>query len=80
MIGLDFADGLFVYFLFWLITIVILWARELLRNKTNDWRISNSQLFRCDKCHYAFLNKENNNITRCPRCNAMCILRKSSHF
>jgi rubrerythrin len=50
------------------------------RNKVNDWKISNSRLFRCDHCQYAFLTKENTNITRCPRCNGMCILRKKRKY
>ena len=30
----------------------------------------------CDNCHYAFLAKYNENITRCPRCNGIVIIRK----
>ena len=76
MIGLDFADGLFIYLTVWLKTLALLWGRELWRQKANDWKVSSSQLFTCDKCHYAFLTKENTNITRCPRCNSMCLVRK----
>jgi len=80
MISLDFSAGLFIYLMLWLLTIVILWARELWRLRHNDWRVSNSRLFSCDHCHYAFVTKEDTNITRCPRCNSMCILRKRRHF
>ncbi len=80
MIKLDFAEGLFVYFLFWFLTLTILWIREVWRGKVNDWSLSNSRLFHCDNCHYAFLVKDNANITRCPRCNSMCIFRKNRNF
>lgn len=76
MIGLDFADGLFIYLTAWLVTLTILWGRELWRKKVNSWQVSSGQLFTCDKCHYAFLTKDNTNITRCPRCNSMCLVRK----
>ena len=76
MIAINFSTALLIYMLVWLLTIAILWIREVWRNKVNDWKISNSRLFRCDHCQYAFLTKENTNITRCPRCNGMCILRK----
>ncbi|QSH40101.1 hypothetical protein P0136_01435 [Lentisphaerota bacterium ZTH] len=80
MIGINLSTGMLIYLILWLVTIAILWARELWRVKVTDWRISRSHLFRCDHCQYAFLTKENSNITRCPRCNAMCILRKNNSF
>jgi transcription initiation factor IIE alpha subunit len=77
MIGLDLTTGLLIYLFAWLITIAILWIRELRRIKTYDWNISNNSLFRCNSCHYSFLVKdEQAHLVRCPRCNAMCILFK----
>ncbi len=77
MITVDFSDALFVYLFIWILTIGILWARELWRLKAYDWSLSSKdKLCFCDHCHYAFLVKNNENITRCPRCNEMCILRK----
>jgi rubrerythrin len=77
MIGLDLTTGLLIYLFAWLITIAILWIRELRRIKAHDWSISNNSLFRCNSCHYSFLVKdEQAHLVRCPRCNAMCILFK----
>ena len=77
MIGLDLTTGLLIYLFAWLITIAILWIRELRRIRAHDWSISNNSLFRCDSCHYSFLVKdEQAHLVRCPRCNAMCILFK----
>jgi transcription initiation factor IIE alpha subunit len=77
MIELDLTTGLLIYLFLWLITIAILWVRELRRIKAHDWSISNNRLFRCNSCHYSFLVKdEHTNLVRCPRCNAMCILLK----
>ena len=75
MIGMSFADALFVYFLLWLIFLAILWWRELSRVKSYEWHLSNSRLFHCDSCHHSFIIKEAVNLTRCPRCNAICICR-----
>ena len=77
MIGISLTTGLLIYLFLWLITITILWVRELFRAKRHDWRISNNRLFRCNSCHFSFLVKdEHTNIVRCPRCNSMCILFK----
>ena len=76
MIGIDYGNGFIVYLLLWLITITILWVRELLRTKSYNWDISKSKLFNCDNCHYAFTGRDGGNVTRCPRCNNMCIVRK----
>ena len=77
MIGLDLTTGLLIYLFAWLITIAILWIRELRRIRAHDWSISNNSLFRCNSCHYSFLVKdEQAHLVRCPRCNTMCILFK----
>jgi len=77
MIGIELTTGLLIYLFAWLITIAILWIRELRRIKAHDWSISNNILFRCDSCHYSFLVKdEQSHLVRCPRCNTMCILFK----
>lgn len=76
MISFDFANGLFVYLLVWVLTIVILWSRELWRNRAYRWDSRLPRLMTCLNCHYSFLSKENANVERCPRCNTMCIYRK----
>ena len=76
MIGVSLSMAVFLYFAIWLGLIVFLWARELLRVKNYQWQLSNSRLRSCDKCHYAFLARDDSHLTRCPRCNAICIRRK----
>lgn len=77
MIGIDLTTGLLIYLFACLITIAVLWIRELRRVKDHDWSISNNRLFRCNSCHYSFLVKdEHAHVVRCPRCNSMCILLK----
>ena len=56
MIGMSFADALFVYFLLWLIFLAILWWRELSRVKSYEWHLSNSRLFHCDSCPSSHLS------------------------
>ncbi|MDD3119498.1 MAG: hypothetical protein PHQ27_09985 [Victivallales bacterium] len=80
MIPIDIATGFFIYLLLWMLTIAILWGRKLWRDHAQEWMLSKNRLFRCDSCHYAFINKENTTITRCPRCNNICIFRKHRRF
>ncbi len=75
MIGIALADGIFIYLLLWLSLLLILWGRALLRRRKNQWDMNNNHFFTCDNCHYAFLSNEPVNLTRCPRCNAICIRR-----
>ena len=80
LLEMDLAAGLFFYLGFWLITVVILWARELWRlHRSDELKMSRGRLFSCDNCQYVFLHEEPENLTRCPRCNAVCILRKKPH-
>lgn len=76
MIGLDFYWAFVLYLDIWLVTIFVLWIRELRRLRQYDLKIGKSELCRCEKCNYNFLIENNFNISRCPRCNEMCILRK----
>ena len=77
MISATFSEVLFMYFLILLTLVLILWRREEVRIRRNEWRISSSQLFHCDNCHHTFVNRDRRaSICRCPRCNAMCIRRR----
>ena len=76
MIGMTLAGALFGYLALWILFIAILWCRELMRVKNHDWNLSNSRLFHCDSCHHSFIIKEPVSLTRCPRCNSICICRK----
>ncbi len=80
MIPITVDKAFIVYLMIWLITIAILWSRKIWRDNAHDWNLNKSRLFRCDKCHYAFINKENTTITRCPRCNSICVFRKRRRF
>lgn len=77
MITIDYVTAFIIYLFAWLLTLAILWAREIWRLKNYDWTLSSKErLCHCDNCHFAFLIKHGENITRCPRCNEMCIMRK----
>ena len=77
MIGMSFADALFAFLALWLIYLAVLWLRELNRVNRSAWRLSNSRLFHCDNCHHSFVLKKMVNLTRCPRCNAICIAKRN---
>jgi uncharacterized paraquat-inducible protein A len=76
MIPAEYQTLLFVYITAWLLTIAVLWAREVWRQNIFDRDLSKNRLWRCEKCHFTFLVKGQESITRCPRCNNICILRK----
>jgi len=76
MIELSYDEALFVVLLGWLLLLTILWRREVAREKRNEWQVYNSRLFHCDRCHHSFLTGDPVNLTRCPRCNAVCIRRR----
>ncbi len=80
MIEMTFTDALFLYLLLWIIFIAVLWCRELARVREFDWKLSNSRLFHCDRCHHSFIVKDAVNLTRCPRCNAISIFRKQRNL
>lgn len=75
MIAVSYADIFFIILALSFIYIFFLWRRENNRIRRNEWHLSNSSLFHCDKCHYSFTG-EAPSLTRCPRCNAVCIKRK----
>lgn len=77
MIGLSLANALVAVLVLWLIWLAVLWLRELNRNDRSAWSLSNSRLFHCDRCHHSFILKKTENITRCPRCNSICIAKRN---
>jgi uncharacterized paraquat-inducible protein A len=76
MIHIDYVTGFIIYIFIWLLTIGILWAKEIWRVKAYDWAREKDKLSFCENCHYAFLAKYNENIARCPRCNEIVIINK----
>lgn len=76
MIGVTYAQGLFWFLVFWLGLIMILYWRSSRRRHAEHRRGDSHHLFSCDGCHYTFLNKDQVNLVRCPRCNAICIRRR----
>lgn len=54
-----------------------LWLREAIRQRRNAWQVSNSRLFHCNHCHHHFVPRTPVSLCRCPRCNTVCIRRRS---
>lgn len=82
MIPLPFAHVFSVYFICWFIVLAVLWFREeLRRRRAVEWTVVKEHLYTCSNCHLAFMAKhDSENITRCPRCNEICFLRKKKRF
>ena len=77
-----FPQYIFAVFVFiWVVLITFLWLRHEYRKSSSDWTTTKEQLYSCSKCHFSFLAKDDSgNITRCPRCNEMCFLKKKKFF
>lgn len=70
-----------VFAFMWVIIITFLWIKHEYQRKNQDWTTTKEQLYSCSKCHYLFLARDDRgNITRCPRCNEMCFLKKKKFF
>lgn len=76
MITSSYAEAIFFYLLLCLLTIVVLWARELWRNRAYSWQSGSRRVLNCPGCHVSFIAAENTNVARCPRCNSICFYRK----
>ena len=70
-----------VYIYLWFFAVAILWFKEISRMRKGDWSIAKEKLYKCDNCHLSFLSHDDSeNVTRCPRCNEMCFIRKRKRF
>ena len=71
-----------IYLLLWLFFLVILWFRdELRRRQSYGWSVVKKRLYFCDNCHFSFLARNaGENVSRCPRCNELCFIRKTKRF
>lgn len=57
--------------------LTVLWIREFRRQRINDWDLTRERPCTCDECQHTFMMNSNETIARCPRCNAICTLRKT---
>ena len=74
MNSISYADAMFCYMLLFLCFLAVLWMRFNSRAKRMARRNFSSRLFFCDHCRRQFLLEEEDvNLSRCPRCNAVCI-------
>ena len=81
MISLTFGQFFAVYITFWVIVLAFLWYRDELKKPSDDWTFAKDHLYICSRCHLSFLAKDDSaNITRCPRCNEMCFLKRKKNF
>lgn len=82
MIPISYLHIFNLYVILWLLFLVILWVRlEMRSRKGYDWSVVKERLYFCDNCHFSFLSQhDSENVTRCPRCNELCFIRKRKRF
>ena len=76
MIPMNCTGGFMIYLFLWFILLTVLWIRELWRRKVYDWALSEGSLCICEDCHFAFLIKPNETVSRCPRCSEICMVKR----
>lgn len=76
MIALYGSDFFSLCLFVFLVLLSILWYRELRRQRIYDWNLTQDRPCTCHECQLTFMMKNNETISRCPRCNAICTLRK----
>lgn len=71
-----------LYFAVWFFVIAAMWFfDELRKRKTYQDSVVKERLYFCGNCHFIFMAKtDSEHITRCPRCNEMCFLKKRKRF
>ncbi|MCI5779957.1 MAG: hypothetical protein MR051_09135 [Lentisphaeria bacterium] len=77
MIAIGFSDFFALLLSAGMLYLAWLWFRESSRQKRNAWQVSNSRLFHCNNCHHHFVPRTPVSLCRCPRCNTVCIRRRS---
>jgi len=75
-------DQVFILFtVLWLGLLFVLWFRSEVKHSNHNWTTAKDNLYNCPKCHQTFLAPhDTENITRCPRCNEMCFLKRRKYF
>ncbi len=76
MIEINQQDGFLIYV--FLTMGLLCWAcvREMWRARVQSWNVSEAQLEHCRDCSLAFLVHGRESRVRCPRCGALCSIRR----
>ena len=77
MIAVSFSEFFFLLLSILMLYLLLLWLRSSMRRKRNAWQVSHSRLFHCNNCHHSFVPHTPVSLCRCPKCNTVCIRRKS---
>jgi len=80
MIPINFEYGFVIYITIWFCFFIFLWIKEIRREYTSELNAMKELLYLCGTCHHSFTSHQRKNITRCPKCNAICIFRKKGRF
>ncbi len=65
----------------WIFILAFLWFRDERKRSYHNWTIAKEHLYICPRCHLSFLAPDDSgNITRCPRCNEMCFLKRKKRL
>lgn len=76
MRGISYSAFFLIVVICFLALLAVLTVREALRRRRNYWELGGEKLFECKNCHYSFVSKNEDNVSRCPRCNSICFRRR----
>ena len=77
MIPISFSEFFCLLLTILMLYLLLLWLRASARQKRNAWQVSHSRLFHCNNCHHSFVPRTPVSLCRCPKCNTVCIRRRS---
>ena len=71
MIPISLESYFEVYVIIMLIVVVGFWVNHLWRSNNHSISISEEKLCRCSECSLTYIVSRTENVSRCPRCNAI---------
>jgi len=71
MIKLDISMALFLYLFFTVIGTFALWIWLGRGSKFNAFKVGRESVYQCSVCSYVYVDRKNEDFSRCPRCNSI---------
>ena len=71
MIKLDISTALFIYLFFTVVLVLGLWTWLGRDSLSKTFRIERKDIWQCTVCGYVYVDAENEDFSRCPRCKSI---------
>jgi len=71
MVKIDISLALFFYLFGTVIVTILLWMWLDRKVKFNAFKIGGEDVWQCSICGYVYIDRESENLSRCPRCKSI---------